>query len=62
MKKLVLNISETTYERLRFESIMEKKSIADIITERIFHKPFHADVEESYEKWVNSELDKIIKE
>lgn len=60
MKKIVLNISDSTYEKLRFEAIMEKKDIQQVIQERIFHKPFHEEVEESFECWMNQEIEKII--
>lgn len=62
MKKIVLNISDCTYERLMFEAIGEKKSIQDVITQRLFYKPFHKDVEEAFENWMSKELEKIIKE
>lgn len=60
MKKIVLNISDSTYEKLRFEAIIEKKSIPELIQERIFHKPFHPDVEEAFEKFMEQEINKII--
>lgn len=60
MKKIVLNISDTTYEKLRFEAIEQKKSIPDLIAERLFHKPFSKEVEEAFEKWMETEFDKII--
>jgi hypothetical protein len=53
MKKLVINISETTYEKLRLQSMHEKKSIVDVIVERIFEKPFHSDVEDAYGNLLN---------
>ena len=62
MKKLVINISDCTYEKLRFEAIMEKKSIQNLIAERLFERPFHRNVEEAFEKWMNTEIEKIIKE
>ena len=62
MKKLVINISDSTYERLRFESIKEKKSIRKLIQERIFFKPFHEDVEEAFDKFMEKEIKKILKE
>lgn len=60
MKKIVLNISDTTYEKLRFEAMHEKKSIQELIQERVFHKPFAPEVEEAFEVWMNDELTKII--
>lgn len=60
MKKIVLNISDSTYEKLRFEAILEKKNIPELLAERIFHKPFDKEVEEAFEAWMESELNKII--
>lgn len=60
MKKIVLNISDTTYEKLRFEAMHEKKSIQELIQERVFHKPFASEVEEAFEKLMNDEFEKII--
>jgi hypothetical protein len=60
MKKIVLNISDSTYEKLRFEAIREKKNIPQLIAERIFHKPFDPEVEEAFENWMELELNKII--
>lgn len=60
MKKIVLNISDSTYEKLRFEAIREKKGIPELLAERVFHKPFHAEVEEAFEAWMTQEIDKII--
>lgn len=62
MKKIVLNISDSTYEKIRFEAILERKSIPELIAERVFHKPFHPAVEEAFEAWMNQEIEKIIKE
>lgn len=62
MKKIVLNISDSTYEKLRFEAIKERKSIPELIQERVFYKPFDPEVEEAFENWMNQEIDKIIKE
>ncbi len=60
MKKIVLNISDTTYEKLRFESIRDKKSIPEVIQERIFYKPFDQNVEEAFENLMQSEIYKIM--
>lgn len=62
MKKIVLNISDSTYEKLRFEAIREKKNIPELLAERIFHKPFHPEVEEAFEDWMEQEIEKITKE
>lgn len=62
MKKIVLNISDSTYEKLRFEAIKEQKGIPELIAERVFHKPFDEDVLEAFEAWMSEEIEKITKE
>lgn len=62
MKKIVLNISDSTYEKLRFEAIKEQKGIQELIAERVFHKPFDEDVLEYFDAWMNEELEKIVRE
>jgi len=62
MKKIVLNLSDTTYEKLRLETIEQKKDVHTIIKDRIFHKPFSAFVEEAFEEWETKELCKLLKE
>lgn len=60
MKKIVLNISDSTYEKLRFEALLEKKSVMEVIADRVFYKPFDPEVEEAFENWMESEVNKII--
>ena len=60
MKKIVLNISDTTFEKLRFEAIEEKKDVQTILAQRIFHKPFSKEVEEAFEELMNREVEKIL--
>jgi sulfatase maturation enzyme AslB (radical SAM superfamily) len=62
MKKIVLNISDSDYERFRFEAILEKKSVQDVLRERIFTKPFHEEVEEAFDAWMSENLNEILKE
>lgn len=62
MKKLVLNISDVDYEKFRYEAIWEKKSIQDVIRERLFFKPFCAEVEEAYDAWATEQLEAIMNE
>lgn len=59
MKKIVLNISDLTYEKLRFEALHEKKDIQQLLAERVFHKPFHEEVERAFDEWMDQELEKI---
>ena len=60
MKKIVLNISDVNYEKFRFEAIHEKKSVADVIKERILTKPFHEEVEQAYDAWLTLELEHMM--
>ncbi len=60
MKNIVLNILDSTYEKLRFEAIKERKSIPELIQERVFYKPFDPEVEEAFEAWMETEVNKII--
>jgi hypothetical protein len=62
MKKIVLNISDSTYEKIRFEAIQEKKGIPEVIHDRILYKPFHSQIEEAFSSWLDLEIEKIIKE
>lgn len=62
MKKIVINISDSTHEKLRFESISERKSIPDIINDRLFHKPFSAEVIESFDIWMTQNIKKMIED
>ncbi len=59
MKKIVIGISDSIYEKLRLEAIAEKKDISSLIQERIFHKPFSDEVETSFSKWIDSEFSNI---
>lgn len=61
MKKIVINISDITFEKLRFEAMEEKKSIQQIIQERIFTKSFSENVLNAFDKWIEKETQKIIK-
>ena len=62
MKKIVINISDISYEKFRFESIHQNKSIQEIIENRIFNKGFHPEVLKAVEDWLESEMQKIIME
>jgi len=60
MKKIVLNLSDYTYEKLRFEAIHEKKDVQAVIKDRLLHKEFHPEVEEAFDKWMEEETNKIL--
>jgi hypothetical protein len=60
MKKLVLNISDTDYEKFRFEAIHERKSVLDVIKGRLLSKPFHNEVKAAFENWMSENLNAIM--
>lgn len=62
MKKLVLNISDSDYEKLKFEAIFERKGISELIKERVWFKPFHPEVIEAFETYMTQELQRILNE
>lgn len=62
MKKIVLNISDFDYERFRFEAIHERKSVQDVIRERLFTKEFHEEVVEAFDQWMSENLNAIMNE
>lgn len=59
MKKVIINIPDDKFELLRFEAIYERKSVADILKERIFHKPFHKLVKGAYDQWMEKEFNSL---
>lgn len=62
MKKIVLNISDCEFEKLRFEALHQEKSIQDILKDRIFFKPFHEEVLEAYDKLMENDLIELLKD
>lgn len=62
MKKIVLNISDSTYEKLRFEAMKEEKSVQQVIADRLMYKPFDKEVQEAFDTWINQEIERITKE
>jgi hypothetical protein len=59
MKKIVLNISDSTYEKLRFEALQERKDVQTLIRERLFFKPFSKEVEAAFDEWIEKEISNI---
>jgi hypothetical protein len=47
MKKIICNISDSVYEKLRFEALRDRKSIQEVIQDRIICKPFDSEIEKS---------------
>lgn len=62
MKKIIVNINENIYEKLRIEAIIQNVDIATIIRERILHKPFDEEVEETFDDFLDDEIKKIFGE
>lgn len=65
MKKIVLttvDISDCEFEKFRFEAIMTKKSVQDVIRGRLFSAPFHPEVELAFAKWLEGNIQNIMNE
>jgi hypothetical protein len=62
VKKVVLNISDHIYERLRFEALYKEQSVSDTIHDRLLEKPFCDDVEKAYDIWIAKEFSKLMEE
>jgi predicted transcriptional regulator len=62
MKKIIVNMSDSTYEKLRFEAMYEKKDLRTIISERILHKQFSDSVEEAFSNFCDENFLKIVDE
>ncbi len=63
MKKVVLttfNINDSEFQKLRFEALWNKKSVSEVIKERLFERPFSSEVEESYNSWIESNIQRIL--
>lgn len=60
MKKVVLNISEPTYEKLRFEALEQKISVKEVIIRRIFRIPFHPDIENAYQELLEKQFQEML--
>ena len=62
MKKVVLNISDVDYEKFKFEAMIEKKNVFELLKERLFLKPFSEETNNYFDQWLHIELNKIINE
>lgn len=58
MKKLILNISDSTYEKLKFEAIIEKKDIKQLLSDKICNN-FSYEVQQAFDNWLEKEIKKI---
>lgn len=59
MRKIVLNISDVIFEKLRFEAMEKQVDIKSIIQERLLEKPFSNSVEEAYDNFINQEYERM---
>ena len=62
MKKIVLNISENYYEKLRFEAMIQKKSITQVAVDRLLENPFSNETENAYNKFFDKSFDQMLRE
>jgi hypothetical protein len=62
MKKILVNISDYSYEKLRLQAILEKKSVSRIIADRITRDGFPSEVEEAFDMKFRIEFNKILRE
>ena len=62
MKKVVLNISDHIYERLRFEALYKEQSVSEVIYFRLLERAFCEDVEKAYDTYVTKEFSKFMEE
>lgn len=62
MKKIIINCSDHHFEKLKFEAMREQKSIDAVVSSRLFEKPFHVEVEEAYDKFMEAQFSQTMKE
>lgn len=62
MKRIVIRLSDFDFERIRFEALEKKKSIREIVLERILSNPFSEEVQEALEKLIDIEFKKFCNE
>lgn len=60
MKKVVINISDCDFEKIRFEAIEKKKSVQDVIKDRILEKEFSPDVITAFNQLMETQLKEIL--
>lgn len=60
MKKLIVNLSDSTFEKIRFEAIEKQKSLQEVISERLLSTPFSSEAEEAYNKLWDSEFTRLL--
>jgi hypothetical protein len=59
MKKIVVNVPDTLFEKYRFEAIEEEKSVEQVLKAWINSKPFSETVEEAFQDFMEQSLRKL---
>lgn len=59
MKTVVLIFTDTLYEKFRFEAIEQRKSINEVVKDRVLSKPFSNEVERFFDEWLTTEINNI---
>lgn len=62
MKKIALTINDIDYEKFALESLKQKKSIQEVIKDRIFERPFDQEILQEVEKWMDHNFQSLLKE
>ena len=62
MKKIIINISDYGYEKLRLQAILERKPVSKIIAERITSPGFSKEVEEAFDMKFSRDFNKLLRE
>lgn len=62
MKKIIINISDYGYEKLRLQAILEQKPVSKIIADRITSQGFPAEVEEAFDIKFKRDFNKLLRE
>ncbi len=56
MKQVVLTFTDTFYEKIRFEAMLEQKDIRTILKERVLFKKFSPEVEKAFDEWMEKSI------
>lgn len=60
MKKLIINLADSQFEKLRFEALEQRKDFGQIIRERLFSTPFSKNVEEAFNDLMEYQINEIM--
>jgi len=62
LKKIIVNISDYGYEKLRLQAIHEGKSVSKVIADRITSQGFPTEVEQAFDIRFTKEFNKLLRE